>query len=156
MIDTAPTPLPAPPRHDRRVKPHRLLRFDVICRATILLWSTVTVMLAWFVPRSLTAQLIVEGGAVGYVILVALTAATTVGIVDLFINDALPARFCLRITRANHHRGYSLISTLFLFQAHASIGGTLDVNDLLPLGYIFIALASGWYSWATAVRGWHV
>jgi MFS family permease len=149
-------PLPAPPYHDQRRGPHRLLRFDLLVRVAILFAATITCLLAWFVPVSLTATLLIEGGAVGQAVLLAMTAATAIGYVDVVINDLMPDRFCVRLIKHKRHLGYSLIAFLYLVQAYASIGESLGPEDLLPLGYIMNGLMAAWFSWTSAVRGWHV
>lgn len=156
MTVTAPVPLPAPPRVDRRIKPHRLLRFDLICRAAILCASTITGILAWFVPRSLTAQLLDDGGVIGLAVLVVLSVSTLIGWLDILVNDLLPDRFHWYAAKRHQHQGYALIAGLYLLQAYTSIGDSISVDDLLPLGYIGNAGIAAWYAWTTAVRGWHV
>lgn len=153
---TAPAPLPAPPVDDRRRRPHRLLQFDLLVRVAILFASTITLLLAWFVPQSLTAHLLAEGGNVGRAVLMLMTAAILVGYADTLINDLMTDRYALSVIKRNRHLGYSLIATLYLLQAYVSVGGSVGPEDLLPMGYAMNAFLAAWYSWTTAVRGWHV
>ena len=141
---------------ERRKRAHRLLQFDLLCRAAILCSASITVALAWFVPRSLTAQLLSDGSEFGVVVLVLLTACVLVGWLDVLINDVLPGGWELACAKHERHRGYALIAGMYLLQAHVSIGGAITADDLLPLGYIAQACIAGWYAWSTAVRGWHV
>lgn len=154
--NTGPATLAAPPRQDRRQRPHRLLRFDLQVRVAILFASTITCLLAWFVPRSLTSVLLENGGVIGEAVLVLLTVATLVGYADVLINDLLPERFAWRAIKHRRHLGYSLIGGLYLLQAYVSVGDTIGPEDLLPLGYCLNAVMAGWFSWTTAWRGWHV
>lgn len=153
---TGPMPLPAPPRREQRRQPHRLLRFDLLVRVAILFAATITCLLAWFVPQSLTAVLLDQGGAIGQVVLVALTMAVAIGYADVLINDLLPDRFSLPAVKHNRHLGYSIIGGLYLLQAYVSVGDSIGPEDLLPLGYMLNAIMAGWFSWTTAWRGWHV
>lgn len=153
---TSPAPLPAPPLNDRRRRPHRLLQFDLLVRVAILFSATITLLLAWFVPQSLTAHLLVDGGSIGQIVLMLMTAAVLVGYADAGINDLMSDRYAIAIIKRNRHLGYSLIATLYLLQAYVSVGRTFGAEDLLPMGYTLNAFLSAWYSWTTAVRGWHV
>lgn len=154
--NTIPAPLPAPPRMDRRAKPHRMLRFDLIARFAIIAGATITCLLAWCVPASLTAQVLAEGGSAGRLVLLLLTGCMLVGWLDIVVNDMMPDRWHCRWAKRNLHRGYSVIAMLYLLQAYASLGDALGPEDLLALGYTVNAGISGWYAWTTAVRGWHV
>lgn len=151
-----PAPLPAPPRDDRRRRPHRLLQFDLLVRASILFSSTITCLLAWFVPQSLTAVLLGGGAEIGRGVLIIMTGAVCIGYADVFINDMLPDRYSLPLAKHLRHLGYSLLAALYLLQAYVSVGDTMGPEDLLPFGYALNAILSAWYSWTTAVRGWHV
>lgn len=151
----APLPAPPGPASERRRRPHRLLQFDLQVRVGILFAATITCLLAWFVPQSLTEILLAEGGDVGTVVLCLLTLATLIGYADVLINDLLPEPFSLSVVRHNRHLGYSLIAALYLLQSYVSVGESLGPEDLLPLGYALNALLAAWYSWTTAVRGWH-
>ena len=153
---TAPAPLAAPPLHARRIQPHRLLQFDLIARVAIIVASSITCLLAWFVPTSLTAQLIIEGGMMGRVVLYLLTVCSLVGALDILVNDLLPDPWHCRWAKRNQHRGYAIIAAMYLLQAYASIGNTLGVEDLLAVAYIVNAVLAAWYAWTTSVRGWHV
>lgn len=153
---TIPAPLPAPPRDDRRRRPHRLLQFDLLVRASILFSSTITCLLAWFVPQSLTAVLLGGGAEIGRGVLIIMTGAVCIGYADVFINDMLPDRYSLPLAKHLRHLGYSLLAALYLLQAYVSVGDTMGPEDLLPFGYALNAILSAWYSWTTAVRGWHV
>lgn len=141
---------------DRRRQAHRLLQFDLLCRAAILCSASITVALAWFVPRSLTALLLADGGSFGWVVLSLLTACVLVGWLDVLINDVLPDGWQIAFARHERHRGYAMIAGLYLLQAYASIGDAITADDLLPLGYTAQACIAAWYSWTTAVRGWNV
>jgi hypothetical protein len=149
-------PLPAPPENDRRRRPHRLLQFDLLVRVSILFTAATTCLLAWFVPQSLTSMLLADGGDIGHVVRLVMTFVVWVGYLDVFINDMLPDRYSLPVAKHMRHLGYSLLAALYLLQAYASVGDTLGVEDLLPFGYCLTAVIAGWYSWTTAVRGWHV
>lgn len=153
---TAPTPVPAPPVNDRRRRPHRLLQFDLLARVSILFSSTITCLLAWFVPQSLTAVLLADGAEIGRVMLIIMTTSVAIGYADVLINDLLPDRFSFPVVKHYRHLGYSLLAALYLLQAYVSVGDTMGLEDLLPFGYCLSALMSAWYSWTTAVRGWHV
>lgn len=153
---TIPAPLPAPPFRDQRRGPHRLLRFDLLVRVAILFASTITCLLAWFVPSSLTAALLIESGAVGRVVLLALTVTTGVGYLDVLINDLMPDGFRIRSIKCKRHLGYSMIAFLYFIQAYASVGATFGPEDLLSMGYMMNGAMAAWFSWTSAVRGWHV
>ena len=158
-------PMPAPPANERRRRPHRLLQFDLLVRVSILFSSTITCLLAWFVPQSLlawfvpqslTAVLLGGGAEIGRGVLIIMTGAVCIGYADVFINDMLPDRYSLPLAKHLRHLGYSLLAALYLLQAYVSVGDTMGPEDLLPFGYALNAILSAWYSWTTAVRGWHV
>lgn len=153
---TIPAPLPAPPRDDRRRRPHRLLQFDLLVRVSILFTAATTCLLAWFVPQSLTTVLLADGGEIGHVVRLVMTLVVGVGYLDVIINDMLPDRYSLPLAKHLRHLGYSLLAALYLLQAYVSVGDTMGPEDLLPFGYALNAILSAWYSWTTAVRGWHV
>lgn len=153
---TSPAPLPAPPRNERRRRPHRLLQFDLLVRVAILFAATTTCLLAWFVPQSLTAVLLAGGNEIGRGVLVVMTMAVSIGYADVLVNDLLPDRYSLAVAKHFRHLGYSLLAALYLLQAYVSVGEALGPEDLLPFGYALNAVLSAWYSWTTAVRGWHV
>jgi len=148
--------MPAPPSNDRRRRPHRLLQFDLLVRVAILFTSATTCLLAWFVPQSLTAALLADGADIGRAVMLIMTSAVAIGYVDVLINDLLPDRFSFPMVKHFRHLGYSLLAALYLLQAYVSVGDTMGPEDLLPFGYCLSALVSAWYSWTTAVRGWHV
>lgn len=151
-------PPAARPQTDRRQQVHRLLRFDLLVRWAILSTSTVTCLLAWFVPQSLTAVLLHNGGSVSDVVMLALTASVFLGYIDFIVNDILPDQFVFKIKclKENRHLGYSLIGGMYMLQTFVSISATIGPEDFLPLGYVMNAFVCGWYSWTTAWRGWHV
>lgn len=153
---TGPAPLAAPPKNDRRQKPHRLLRFDLLVRVAILFAATITSLLAWFVPQSLTSVLLANGGVIGQSVLLALLVVTGIGYADVVINDLAPERFAWPLVKLNRHLVYSLIGGVYLLQAYVSVGESLGLEDLLSFGYGLNALLCGWFSWTTAWRGWHV
>lgn len=153
---TSPAPLPAPPVNERRRRPHRLLQFDLLVRVAILFSATTTCLLAWFVPQSLTAVLLASGAEIGRVVLIVMTGAVAIGYADVLINDLAPDRYSLPLAKHLRHLGYSLLAALYMLQAYVSVGDTMGPEDLLPLGYALNAILSAWYSWTTAVRGWHV
>jgi len=130
--------------------------FDVLVRVAILFACTITCLLAWFVPQSLTATLLQDGGDIGHAVLVLMTVATLIGYLDVVINDLMPDHCSLAIVKHYRHLGYSLIAAVYLLQAYVSVGETVGAEDLLPFGYMLNALMSAWYSWTTAIRGWHV
>lgn len=146
----------APPKDERRAQQHKMLRFDLGWRAGVLWASTTTLMLAWLVPMSLTSTMVQEGGAGALIVLAALTMCTLVGWLDLVVNDCMSDQWHLTLTKRNHHRGYAIIAGLYFVHAYASIGATIGIEDLLPLGYIGSGLLSAWYALATSFRGWHV
>lgn len=149
-------PMPAPPANERRRRPHRLLQFDLLVRVAILFAATTTCLLAWFVPQSLTAGLLAGGAEIGRAVLIVMTGAVAIGYADVIINDMMPDRYSLPVAKHYRHLGYSLLAALYLLQAYVSVGDTMGPEDLLPFGYGLNALLAGWYSWTTAVRGWHV
>jgi hypothetical protein len=149
-------PMPAPPPNERRRRPHRLLQFDLLVRVSILFSSTITCLLAWFVPQSLTAVLLAGGAEMGRIVLIVMTGAVAIGYADVIINDMLPDRYSLPMAKHLRHLGYSLLAALYLLQAYVSVGNSLGPEDLLPFGYALNALMAAWYSWTTAIRGWHV
>ena len=149
-------PPPARPVGDRRRRTHRLLSFELLVRWSVLSTSTVTCLLAWYVPQSLTAVLLHNGGPLSEAVLLALTAAVGIGYLDVLINDILPDRYKFNLVKASRHLGYSVIGGLYMLQAFVSVGTTIGPEDLLPFGYLLNAFVCGWYSWTTAWRGWHV
>lgn len=149
-------PLPAPPVNDRRRRPHRLLQFDLLVRVAILFAATITCLLAWFVPQSLTAVLLADGAEIGRAVLLVMTGAVVIGFADVLVNDLMPDRYSLPVAKHLRHLGYSLLAALCLLQAYVSVGDSLGPEDLLPFGYALNALMAAWYSWTTAIRGWHV
>lgn len=151
-----PTPSAARPQQERRQQVHRLLRFDLLVRWSILSTSTVTCLLAWFVPNSLTALLLHDGGSLSDFVLLALTLSVFLGYVDFLINDVLPVKFVIKFLKENRHLGYSLIGGIYMLQTFVSVGSCIGPEDLLPLGYLMNAFVCGWYSWVTAWGGWHV
>lgn len=153
---TSPAPLPAPPRHERRRRPHRLLQFDLLVRVGILFAATTTCLLGWFVPQSLTAVLLEGGAEIGCAVLIVMTGAVAIGYADVLVNDLLPDRYSLPIAKHLRHLGYSLLAALYLLQAYVSVGDSMGPEDLLPFGYALNAVMAAWYSWTTAIRGWHV
>ena len=156
VATTSPAPLAAPPRDDKRSQPHRLLRFELICRCMVLVAATTTCLLGWYVSNSLTYKLIYEGGPFGEMLQIIMTACVAIGLIDVFVNDILPARFHLNFVKHKRHLGYMALGGLYLLQAYASVGPTIGVEDILPLGYLANASVTGWYVLILSVRGWHV
>ena len=148
-------PIPAPPANERRRRPHRLLQFDLLVRVSILFAASITCLLAWFVPQSLTAVLLADGAEIGRAVLLVMTGAVAIGYADVIVNDLAPDRYSLPIAKHLRHLGYSLLAALYLLQAYVSVGDSMGPEDLLPFGYALNAVMAAWYSWTTAIRGWH-
>ena len=135
------------------VTPHRLLKLDLIVRCSILSQAITTMLLGWFVPSSLTAKLLADGGHYGGITLILFTACVIAGILDVFINDFLPPSIYLVWIRQRRHKIYSFLALFYFIQGFVGVGDEIDLQDLLPLGYIAIGLVSAWYSWVIAIRG---
>lgn len=147
---------PTPPFIEKRKKVSKFLRFELIARAGILSTTTTTCLLGWWVPNSVTALLLKEGGQLGHVVLILLTLCLGVALLDLVVNDFLPKRYHVFWAQRNQHRGYSFLAALYGLQAYASVGDSIGYEDLLPLGYLVTGLIAGWYSWTVAIKGDHV
>lgn len=154
--ETAPTPLAAPPFIEQRIQPHRLIRFELICRYLILTGISGTCALGWFVSNSLTWGLLQAGGEFGKVVLWVMTAGTALGWLDFLINDLAPARFSIEIIKRHRHFGFWMLGGTYLLQAYASLGCTIGIEDILPFIYMFTAGGCGWYAWVISNRGTHV
>ena len=134
-------------------QPHRLLKFDLISRLAILAQASTTVTLGWYVPQSLTARLLADGGTYGYITLILFTACVIAGLVDAVINDFLPASIYLTWICKRRHSVYHALATLYFVQAYVGVGVDVGLEDLLPLGYMLTGIVTAWYSWTTSLRG---
>lgn len=135
---------------------HRLMKFDVIARCAIMIYSAFTCTLAWFVPTSLTAKIIAQGGGYGYVVLIAFSTIIAIGFVDICINDILPDCYSFRSVKVRRHKLYHYVATLYFIQAMVAVGDRIDVEDFVAAFYFLIGVVAAWYSWAAACRGEHV
>lgn len=61
---------------------------------------------AWFEPRSMTHESIVATGPAGWVLVLGAAFCCLVALADVLVNDLMPARFELRLTRAYRHAGF--------------------------------------------------
>lgn len=133
--------------------PHRLLRFNLMARMSLLTQSTTTASLAWLSPGSLTARLLEQGGDIGLGLLCLMTVLVLVGWLDVLANDLLLRAPILRAVALKEHHGYMLLGATFWVQALA--GATLLEAGawVLLLTYIVTGALCCWYGWASAVRG---
>ena len=138
------------------IEPHRLLKFDLIARCAILAQASATSLLAWFVPTSLTAKLITQGGVYGNLVLILFTGIVLVGLLDIFINDILPPQVYLEAVRKRRHSIFHILAGLYFVQAFVGVGQTLNFEDFLSLVYLISGIVAAWYSWAISLRANHV
>lgn len=131
---------------------HRLLRFNLIARCQALVACTATCLLGWFVPVSLTAKLLAEGGSYGRLTLVILTICLVLGWLDVLINDFMPERYSFVAVLKRRHRLFYILAGLYLIEAYVGFGDTLGAEDLLSFIYILNAGTAFWYSWAVSIR----
>ena len=134
---------------------HRWLRFDLLARCAILVQASTTAGLGCFVPGSLTARLLAEGGAYGDVVLALFGGVVVLALLDLIINDVLPPCIVWRAIHKTRHKLYHFLAALYFVQAFAGVGSTVTIDDLLPLSYLAIGLVCAWYSWAITLQGGH-
>lgn len=134
---------------------HRLLKFDVIARCAIMVYASFTCTLAWFVPTSLTAKIIAQGGHYGTVALIAFSVIVAVGLVDILINDFLPEAYSFCSIKARRHKLYHYVATLYFIQAMVGVGNTINIEDTVSVFYFLIGVIAAWYSWTAACRGDH-
>ena len=137
-------------------KPHRLLTFDVIARCLILATASTTCSLGWFVPFSLTAKLIQDGGAYGQIALLLLTACVVIGWIDIFINDVLPASVFFEAIRSRRNNLYHFLAGVYLIEAYVGVGKSFGIEDFLPISYAMNGILAAWYSWTVTVRATNV
>lgn len=136
---------------------HHLLRYGLIARVALLTQAATTVGLAWLSDGSLTARLLAQGGAVGQMVLVLMTAMVVIGWLDLLANDMLrlarqPAPM-LRAARRNEHAGFLVLGVLYWVQAMAGAGITEPGAWVLVVSYLLMGAWCCWFGWASAIRG---
>ena len=137
-------------------EPHRLLKFDLICRCAILATALTTSELGTFVQASLTAKLIIATGAYGTVTLLAFSVCVILALLDVLINDFMPERFSLRWVKQHRHLIYLTLAGLYIAQAFVALGDRLDIQDFFALSYCRAGIVTAWYALATSARGTHV
>lgn len=119
--------------------PH-ILRMHVVARLAVLLHPLAVAGFAWLAPNSITGRMLLGAGdIVSVVVLVAMTIFSGLGLVDILINDLLPARWAIPCVQRNRHLGYLLLGAMLLMQVFAIL------DDIPPGGGVLIAyhLATG-------------
>ena len=135
------------------VRPHRLLLFHVAARAALLSQGSTTAALGWWSPNSLTARLLVDGGAIGEAMLIAMSGLVCLGWLDVLVNDIMPERMKLTPLRANEHLGYMMLGGVFWVQAMGSTSTELPGAGVLLANYLMVGGVCCWYGWTSAMLG---
>ena len=131
------------------------IRFHALARAAILCQSLTTVLLGWFSPGSLTARIIDAGGDVAHAVLIGMTGAALLGLLDLIVNDWMPAGFKIPLLRRNRNIGYMLLGGCYLVQAFASITSLPPGSAILIANYTCTGLLCGVFAAAASLRPHH-
>ena len=133
---------------------HRLLRFNLIARAAILLAAGCTALLGYLTPTSLTATLGDGEGIAEAVVLLLMVGLVGVGLLDMFINDLLPERWRMRWAKRRRHMGFALLGAVYLVKAFAgvSFSAAPPGSWVLILFYVGMGCCCAWFTFASALR----
>jgi hypothetical protein len=113
-----------------------------LSRVTIALEVLVGVVLVgWLESASITAQAIERTGWAGWLLLLVLGAACVICIVDVIVNDLMPARFTLHMVKHWRHVGLLAIAML-LAMLGVLVSFTFGYTTLLLFYWLNAALAA--------------
>jgi len=130
---------------------HPMLRYALLVR-TVLLWqASVTVMLAWLSPGSLTAEVLNNGNMLGWAVMVGMSIVVALGWADVIVNDVLPFGH-FRCAARLSHLGFMLLGAVYWMQAMAASAYANDGAWVLTVNYVVGGALCCWYGWASALR----
>lgn len=135
--------------------PH-LARPNLIARLYMLFVAQGTVEIAWLIPSSATTRIVESGGSLAAFVLMTMTAAVVVGLLDVLLNDVgradtrwrgiggAPARW-LRAQRINV---CYVVGGCYLVQAYAGLGSEVQGTIWLLIYYTKIAILGLGLAWS--------
>lgn len=123
----------------------RFIQWPTVARAQVALQCAATSWLAIGEPESLTARLLSVGGTIGVLVGWVMALCALLASADVLVNDVLPDRWRLPMTRRHHAHLYMACGASFLWQSFVAFASTLD--SALPAYYLGQAGLCGAVAW---------
>lgn len=140
----------------RRVNLPRLSRPNLVARLYMLFVAQGTIEIAWLIPSSATARIIVAGGLLAQIVLLAMTVAVVFGLLDVLANDV--ARLgekrpgwvsgCARWLQSRRIDRCYVIGGAYILQAYAGMEGQVEGTVFLLLYYLKLAGLAALLAWS--------
>lgn len=130
-----------------------LLRMHVVARLAVLLHPLSVAAFAWLAPESLTSRMLRgDDDFLSRVVLLAMTVAAGVGLLDALINDVLSARWSMPCVQRNRHLGYLVLGATMLMQVFAVLDDIPPGGGVLIAYHLSVGIVCGLFAAAATVR----
>lgn len=141
-----------------RVNLPRLTRPNLVARLYMLFTATGTAGIGWGLPSSATARIMESGGATAHAIIATMVLATTLGLLDVIVNDGfalqsvlradgLMGRFVAWLEDRRTPRCF-VIGGCYLILTFAGFGSSVPGTFWLLLYYGQMTLCAGLLGWS--------
>lgn len=131
----------------------QIMRMHFVARLAVLLHPLAVAGFAWLAPHSITARMVLGvGDIVSLVVLVAMTIVSGIGVVDIVVNDLLPARWSIPCVQRNRHLGYLLLGAMLLMQVFAILDDIPPGGGVLIVYHLATGIVCGLFAASATVR----